>query len=189
MKKSSGFIALTLLCLLITSCANTYEINNSDRDNAQLSTKNVMTDDSSNRHLSENSLYDPQKHFTLAPIKYYDYRKYDDEGQLMPVPLSGIAGRFAWEDGCLVFISSYGGARATPILPYSITQWDSANKTLTIEDTTIKMGDLIEAGGVFIKTPQNREGVCWDYPYIVSIQVMGGIQILESEKNLSFGPP
>nr|WP_181717519.1 hypothetical protein [Psychrobacter sp.] len=122
--------------------------------------------------------YSFNKHYVFSNVKYYDYQKYDNQGNILPVPASGASGRFEWDKNCLVFIT-VDGSRATPILPFGVTQWDSASKTLHIDGTTIRMGDLIEANGTFTSNLSNREGICWNYPYIVGIGVMGGITVLE----------
>ena len=186
MKNLFRLIAISSLNILATSCVNIHQIDYEKIDNKQIVLQDEQRKSISNQNLLTNNSFDLRKHYIEANVKYYDYKKYDDQGQLLSVQASGVAGRFAWENNCLVFISAYGGARATPLLPYGITQWNSNNKTLVIDNTTIKMGDLIEANGVFTETSLNREGVCWDYPYVVGIGVMGGIQVLKSEKELIF---
>ena len=106
----------------------------------------------------------------LIADNYGQLLKYVDDAKIPMVKVfaSGISGRFSWDKNCLVFIS-VDGSKVTPLFPYGLTKWDDASKTLTIEGIAIKMGELIETNGTFFKNLLNREGICCNHPYILSI--------------------
>ena len=188
MKKLISLLLVPIPCILMVSCVNTHQAAYNKIGEKQTLLENNQENNISNHNSAKDMPFDLFKHYTSSSVKYYNYRKYDDQGRVIPEELSGAAGRFVWENNCLVFISAYGGYRATPILPYGITKWDYDSKTLLIKDVFIKMNDLIETGGVFYDTPPDKEGVCWNYPYVVSIGTMGKIRVLKSEKHLSIQP-
>lgn len=183
LKTTIHLMTILASCTFLSSCIHTHEANYKPISDNKESIQKYQ-----GSNVSINNLPNRREQLTLNNVKYYDYEKYDKRGEPIPVEMTGAAGRFAWENNCLVFISIYGGYRATPILPYGITQWDSIHKVLVIDGTFIQMGDLVETSGMFTETPSNKKGVCWDYPYIVGIGTMGGIKVLESEEDLSYQP-
>lgn len=187
MKKVSYSLIASLSCLILVSCINNHQVNYKAVDEKLLPIQNHSSDNITSKEYSTERSFDIHQHYISSNVKYYNYKKYDDKGEILPVAASGVSGRFFWDNNCLVFIS-VDGSKATPLLPYGITQWDGTSKTLTIESTPIKIGELIETNGTFSENLANRQGFCWNYPYIVSIGVMGGIKVLKSEEDLIFKP-
>lgn len=185
MKKSSHFLIVLLSCFLMVSCTSVQRTNHKAVDTNEMTIQNNGSNNILSKNYSTDRLFDINKHYISSNVKYYDYKKYDDQGKTLSVSASGISGQFFWENNCLVFIT-VDGSKATPLLPYGITRWDDTSKTLTIENTPVKMGELIETNGTFSKNILNREGICWNYPYVVSIGVMGGIKVLKSEDGLIY---
>lgn len=185
MNKNSHFLIVLLPCFLMSSYTSVQRINLKAVDEKQMPVRNYESNNIPSKNYSADRLFDINKHYISSNVKYYDYKKYDDQGNILLISPSGISGRFAWEDNCLVFIA-INGFKATPLLPYGITQWDETSKTLTIENTSIKMGEFIDTNGTFSKNTLNREGICWNYPYVVSVGVMGGIKVFKSKEDLLF---
>lgn len=164
----SIIVAFTSMTGLI-SCVNT--------STSQKISQNVQNTSSILENTLPNERHSYYDDFKFSSIKYYNQKTIDDEGNPILQDLSGIEGRFYWENSCLFFVSNYSRVgteaenRATPILPYEATKWDLNTQTLTIAGTNVKMGQLIRTNGSFGKNLPNKEGKCWEN-YTVEIGTM-----------------
>lgn len=114
---------------------------------------------------SEKVEYSHDENYYFSNVKYAPFDPNANQS------LSGVAGKFVYENDCLVFIEDLG-FRATPILPFGVTKWDEDNQILYIQGKKIEMGQHISSNGGTIKLETPRKGICWE-EYVMGLGTMG----------------
>lgn len=102
---------------------------------------------------SEKAKYSHDENYYFSNVKYAPFDPNANQS------LSEVAGKFIYENECLVFIEDLG-FRATPILPFGMTKWDKESQILHIQGKKIKMGQHISSNGNTIKLENSRKGIC-----------------------------
>ena len=144
-------LLLTSTIILTTACAS----------KGITSTNTIMNKTA----VEETSSYSEDKDYYFAKVKLVPF--YPEADQL----LSGISGKFYYQNDCLIFISDYGEV-TTPILPAGVTDWNEDSQTLTVVGKRIKMGQQVSTNGSFRKVQEKRKGVCWQ-DSVAGIGTMG----------------
>ena len=109
--------------------------------------------------------YSYDEHYYFSNVKYAAFDPNANQSS------SGVSGKFIYENECLMFIEDFG-FRATPILPFEVTEWDEKNHILYIQGKRIEMGQHISSNGDTIKLENPRKGVCWE-EYVMGLGTMG----------------
>ena len=115
--------------------------------------------------VSEKAKYSHDENYYFSNVKYAPFDPNANQS------LSGVAGKFIYEDECLVFIEDLG-FRATPILPFGVTEWDEESQILHVQGKKIEMGQHISSNGGTVKLEQPRKGTCWE-EYVMGFGTMG----------------